>query len=130
MSRVYGVHHVNLECRDLEATKAWYRDIFGLEDLDRGPGIGIVNNQLFLGENEIHFTQSDNPGYQNQAHPAFEIKDWDEMIAHLVKKGVEFERGAPATRPDGSSACFVRDLEGNLLEMTNHPAGRRWAREN
>ncbi len=130
MSRIYGVHHVNLECRDLEATKQWYRDIFELEDLDRGPGIGVVQNQLFIGENELHFSVSDNPVYQNQAHPAFEVKDWNGMIAQLVTKGIAFERGGPAIRPDGSSAAFVRDLEGNLLEIVHHPTGRRWARDN
>ena len=129
MSRIYGVHHVNLECKDLEATKAWYKDLFDLEDLDRGPGIGIVKNQLFIGENELHFTVRDEPVYQAEAHPAFEIKNWDEMISRIVQKGISFERGGPAVRPDGSQATFIRDLEGNLLELTYHPVGRRWARE-
>ena len=130
MSRVFGVHHINLECKDLEATKAWYREVFGLEDLDRGAGIGVVNNQLFLGESEIHFTPSDNTVYMDQGHPAFEINDWDEMVAHLAKKGIPFdeERGGPTSRPDGSKAAFLRDLEGNLLELTHHSVGRRWAR--
>ena len=129
MSRVFGVHHVNLECRDLQATKQWYQTIFDLEQVDRGPGIGVVDNQLFLGENEIHFTASDNPVYTNQGHPAFEIKDWDGLISHMVMQGVEWERGGPTQRPDGSVAAFLRDLEGNLLEVVHHPTGRRWGRD-
>ena len=49
MSRIFGVHHINLECKDLEATKQWYRDIFGLEDVDRGPGIGVVHESVACG---------------------------------------------------------------------------------
>ncbi len=130
MSRIFGVHHINLECKDLEATKQWYRDIFNLEDVDRGPGIGVVQNQLHVGESELHFTVRDDAVYMAEGHPAFEIKDWNEMIAHLVQNGIGFERGGPTYRPDGSTAAFIRDLEGNLLEIVHHPTGRRWARDN
>ena len=95
-----------------------------------GPGIGVVNNQLHVGESELHFTVRDEPAYMEEGHPAFEIRDWKEMIAHLVQNGVQFERGGPTYRPDGSTAAFFRDLEGNLLEIVNHPTGRRWARDN
>ena len=130
MSRVSGVHHVNLECKNLEATKAWYHKVFGLEQVDRGPGVGVVDNQLYLGENELHFAVSDNPNYMLRGHPAFEIKDWDGMMAHLAELGIPFEEGrGPTPRPDDSVAAFIRDLEGNLVEMTHHKTGRRWARD-
>ncbi|MFQ5879357.1 MAG: VOC family protein [Dehalococcoidia bacterium] len=136
MSRVLCVHHINLEVKDLERAKKWWLDVLGCDPLDRGPGIGVVKNQLFLGESEVHFTaKGEQAVVPPHGHPALEIRDWNEMIQHLEKLGIPYydapskDQRGQARRPDGSFATFVVDSEGTTIELTHHPTGRRWARD-
>ena len=136
MSRVLCVHHINMEVKDLERARKWWMDVLGCEPLDRGPGIGEVRNQLFLGMNEVHFAERGEAAVSLPiGHPALEIKDWDEFIQHLEDLKVPYYTTPDKTelghnkRPDGSAATFIVDSEGNNIELTHHPIGLRWARD-
>ena len=52
----------------------------------------------------------------NRQHVAFEVADMDATIEALNEAGVEIESG-PGTRADGQQAIFVRDPDGNRIEI-------------
>ena len=136
MSRVVCVHHINLEVQDLERAKKWWTDVFGLEQLDKGPGIGPVDNQLFLGMQEVHFTERGEKAVAlPYGHPALEIKDMDEFLGHLDSLKIPYyadpgkSKLGEGERADASRAIFFLDSEGNTVEVVNHRLGLRWARD-
>ena len=136
MSRVYGIHHVNIEISDRERTQEWYEKVLGLEFIDRGPVANARLLELYMGTGEIHFIETPNPTYLKTNHFAVEVTSWDGMMAHLAELGIPIEgafnpqgEGGQKTRDhDGSSYAYIRDPDDNLIELVHHPRGLRWVR--
>ena len=137
MSSIVSLHHINVEVKDLERAKKWWTDVFGCEPVDRGPGIGVVANQLFIGTNEVHFSDlGEDAVALPLGHNAMEVKDFDGFIKHIEGMNIPYftaaNRATPGVsdRPDGSFATFIADSEENIIELTSHGAGLRWAKSN
>ena len=134
MSRVTLIHHINIQISDRERTRAWYENVLGAEFLDRGPELNKRQLQLRIGSAEIHTTDTANPVRVPSVHFAVEIRDWDEMIAHLDKLGVPYSRASRvSTGETGSSygrrgyssgyTTYIHDHDGNMIELVQHPLG-------
>lgn len=119
MSRISAIHHVNIPIRDIERTKEWYQRIFDAE-LQEHPR----QLELYLGSSELHCHLAKDPVFLETNHYAVEITDWDEMMSHLKKEGISFDGDrAPGIRDyDGHHYAYIRDPDGNLIELMNHPA--------
>lgn len=133
MSRVTTIHHVNLQISDREQTRDWYEKVLGAEFLDRSPALNKGQLQLRLGNAEIHTNDTKEPVRVPGVHFAVEIDDWDEMIAHLDNLGVFYskvQRQAPGAEKSwgirdytGNHYSYIRDPDGNIIEMVHHPLG-------
>jgi len=85
----------------------------------------------------MHFTETDDPTIPLRAHFAVEVEDWDEMLRHLEVLGITYSRagqGAAPRRPEdnqswgrrddtGEHYTYIRDPDGNLIELVYHPLG-------
>ena len=57
------------------------------------------------------------------------------MMANLAQLGIPFDgtndregQGGPKIRHhDGSNTAYIRDPDGNLIELVHHPRGMVWA---
>jgi catechol 2,3-dioxygenase-like lactoylglutathione lyase family enzyme len=134
MSRVTLIHHINIQISDRERTREWYEKVLGAEFLDRGPELNKRQLQLRIGTAEIHTTDTAKPVRVPSNHFAVEIRDWDDMVAHLDQLGVPYsprlgaktgETGSSYGRRDYSSACYtyIHDPDGNMIELVHHPLG-------
>ena len=135
MSRVTMIHHINIQISDREQTREWYEKVLGAEFLDRGPTLNKGQLQLRLGNAEIHTNDTPNPIQVPAVHFAAEIKDWDEMLAHLDSIGVPYSRAARTTAGNGTECSwgtrdytgnhytYIRDPDGNIIELVHHPLG-------
>jgi catechol 2,3-dioxygenase-like lactoylglutathione lyase family enzyme len=134
MSRVTLIHHINIQISDRARTREWYENVLGAEFLDRGPEHNKRQLQLRIGNAEIHTTDIAIPARVPSNHFAVEIRDWDEMMAHLDKLGVPYsprpgvktgETRSSFGRRDYSSACYtyIHDPDGNMIELVHHPLG-------
>lgn len=135
MSRVTTIHHVNLQISDREKTREWYEKVLGAEYLDRSPSLNRGQLQLRLGNAELHTNDTKEPVQVGGVHFAVEIADWDEMIAHLDELGIfysKMQRQAPGAGAEpswgtreytGNYYSYIRDPDGNTIEMVHHPLG-------
>ena len=130
------IHHVNVPISDRERTKDWYQKVLGAEYLDRGP-INSRQLQLRIGTGEMHFT--DTPSPSQGGHFAVEVDDWEETIANLDRLRVPYSRSpsaelGPSRTPDdnlntgrrednGEYYTYIRDPDGNVIELVYHPLG-------
>jgi catechol 2,3-dioxygenase-like lactoylglutathione lyase family enzyme len=135
MSRISAIHHVNLEITDIERSKEWYGNVFGVERKDIGTKYADMMVELYTGTGEFHLMKVDNPTYLQTNHVAVEISDWEGMIGHLAELGIPYDgindpdgQGGPHIRAhDGSNSAYIRDPDGNLIELVHHPRGLVWA---
>jgi len=141
-----GVHHVGITVRDLEASRAWYSDMFGLPpgpvnhgagpELARGvqvPDARLTFSMLTVGSTRIEFLEYQEPVGEDfdrrncdvgAAHVCFEVDDLDAAVAELSAKGAVFS-SPPNTIDEGPLAgsrwAYFRDPDGIQLELWQSP---------
>ena len=115
--KVSMIQHTNVETSDVPRSQDWYRRAFGAEWTEDGP------RYLKLGNTELHLHVEANPQPHPTNHFAVEVEDWDAWLANLQQEGIEFEKGRePKLNDGGKLAGFLRDPDGNLIEVMYHAA--------
>jgi len=121
------LHHVTVRTDDLEATRAFYREVLGLQDGWR-PDLGFPGYWLYCGNQPtIHLVP---PGFEvgggageetgNLDHVAFLAEDSAAMRKKLIARGTTFRE---RYIPDGNRCqIFLFDPNQVLIEL-NFPNG-------
>ncbi len=113
--QVSMIQHTNVETSDVPRSQEWYGKVFGAEWTEEGP------RYLKLGNTELHLHVEVNPQPHPTNHFAVEVEDWDAWLANLGEVGVDFEPGRePKLNDSGKLAGFLRDPDGNLIEVMYH----------
>ena len=121
---VTGYSHIGVGTTNVEASRRFYCDLFGFEELPR-PDFGFDGMWLRVGSLQLHFIAADElpapgPGF---AHFALHVPTdrFMETIESLREAGVEFFI-EPRSRVDFGTtvwAAFVKDPSGNVVELTD-----------
>lgn len=113
------LHHVAINIVDLDVSIAFYRDVLGLEEIER-PDFDFPGAWFRLGtDQELHLIgRSVDPinVVPSERHMAFRVKDIAATQAELKEKGVDFN--GPKHRPDGVPQIFLVDPDGHVIELT------------
>ena len=130
-------HHVGVTVSDLETTVAFYRDVLGLPVLDRfevsGEAFETVTGLEGAGGRFVHLDAGDVRLELVEYEPAGETLEDSDLnqpgAAHVglavddlasVYAGLSDDvetLSAPQTTASGTTLCFLRDPEGNLVEL-------------
>lgn len=131
---VTGFDHIVLRIRDKETMIGFYRDILGLAvDWDR-PELGLTH--VRAGEQLIDLITLDGPlGKMGGAGPGAEGRNLDHFClrvrpfeeaaikAYLAANSVEIDSEGDRYGADGDGySIYIRDPEGNLVELKGPPA--------
>lgn len=123
MIETKGVVHFTISVSDPDKSEAFYRDVLGLEVVQKVPSVGMVF--LRSGDDYIILTKSKtpidpNPGNEFLVHHAFKVdaNKYDEAVSHLRSHGVDpfFEED----RREGifiGRQCYFHDPDRNVLEI-------------
>ncbi|MGL6279891.1 MAG: VOC family protein [Gaiella sp.] len=121
--RAVGLNHVSIVAHELATTVAFYRELFGMEEIAT-PDFGFPVQWLRLGDLQLHvFERPDHPPVH--AHFAVTVDDVVELIEEARRRGVldATTFGYPlALLPGGEAQVYLRDPSGNLVEV-DHPDG-------
>jgi catechol 2,3-dioxygenase-like lactoylglutathione lyase family enzyme len=134
MFEITELNHVNVVVNDVEASKRFYCDILGMEDVPRHPSFTFPGAWLRSGTAEIHLIQADiathAPGDLSYAvagttdkdmafsrHFCLVIDDTDALVQHLAAHDVAIVYG-PAKRLGGLVQTYCYDLDGHLIEFS------------
>jgi catechol 2,3-dioxygenase-like lactoylglutathione lyase family enzyme len=123
------IDHVVINCRDAEATAAWYHEVLGMA-IERFGGDGRI--ALRFGQQKLNVRPSGAPNWVTGAVDAAGSLDLcfitsgspDTVVEHLRQCGVDPFIG-PVTR-DGAlgpmTSVYCRDPDGNLVEIAAYGA--------
>jgi catechol 2,3-dioxygenase-like lactoylglutathione lyase family enzyme len=131
MIRVQQIDHATFVVRDLEATRRFYVDNLGLEQVPR-PAFDFAGLWFRAGSTLLHVIlehdRSGRAGVNEDGrvkstrgfHLAFAVADAEVAAAELEAAGVTFVT-KPKLRPDGAVQTFVLDPDGHVIELSSPP---------
>jgi catechol 2,3-dioxygenase-like lactoylglutathione lyase family enzyme len=118
-----GLRHLALNVRDLDAMKQFYVDLLGFE-IEWAPdpdnlylSSGIDNLALHRSAAVVGGGPSPLDHLGIIVRTADEVDQW---AAFLESRGVAIE-ARPRTHRDGARSCYLRDPDGNVLQIIHHP---------
>ncbi len=127
MRQITGINHVGLRVRDLETSRAFYEKL-GFEFIVGPIGPEPVAVMLHRSGVNINFILNASEGASKEnllmdvpekhtgfTHIALEITDRSEVVEHLEKVGIPITETVEL--PDGTIFFFVRDPDGNVIEL-------------
>lgn len=113
-------HHMSFPVRDLAVSRAFYEDLFEVEELER-PDLGFPGVWYRIGDCEIHLLEIPEgvrtvapPGQLNplDRHAAFAVDDYDAALAAIEERGLE----VLPTGVEGGQ-MWLLDPDGHILEL-------------
>jgi catechol 2,3-dioxygenase-like lactoylglutathione lyase family enzyme len=144
---IYGFHHVALSTPNLDACLDFYCNVLGAERTGRESNwtIGSRHSDVSLQVRdtsaryahvkvgkaylEIFEFKTPTPIRNDRraidigiAHLCFQVEDLDSEFKRLKRLGMEFH-SEPVDFGDGSRYVYGRDVDGNIIELVEIPAG-------
>jgi catechol 2,3-dioxygenase-like lactoylglutathione lyase family enzyme len=105
----------------LDPTRAWYRDVLGLEPTWRPEIHGVPGAWFTVDEAQLHLVGSPERGDGSidpgTHHVCFGVDDLDAAIAELEQAGIPYRRSAQDHNGVAVAQIFVADPAGNVVEL-------------
>ena len=127
--RVKKLLHTRMRVSDMDQTIAFYRDVLGLEVLERKTsprGSHLAFLRVPNSDELIELCSFPPSGpvkvQEDLVHLAFQVENLDETITALHEKGVKITDGPTATS-SGSRFIFIDAPDGYEVELIERPAG-------
>jgi lactoylglutathione lyase len=130
--------YVGIRVTDLDRSLSFYKEIFGLNEVTRGDntstgkGPYVLLRDAFSGQKlELNYyvpgSKFDTPYEPGEGldHISFRVENVNEFVARLHQLGVEDAPGSPNhVLSNGQRIAYVRDPDGNWIELYDHPEQR------
>ena len=105
---------------DIEKSKKFYKDLFGLEVILDSNGNVILTEGLVLQDRKVweQFLKKETLSQNNASVLYFEESDIEEFVEKLKKYSEPIQFVTPLTEyPWGQKVVRIYDLDGNLIEI-------------
>ena len=117
-----GLRHLALNAHSLEAMRRFYVDLLGFEVEWEPDGDNVY---LSSGSDNLalHRSPPHASGVAALDHLGLIVRqadDVDRWAAFLESRGVALE-AKPRTHRDGARSCYLRDPDGNRVQIIHHP---------
>ena len=131
MPTVTGAHHIVFTVRDVDASAAWYQDLFGMQPLLQADDEDVRIRVLVHLDSGLIIGLREYPGHDDGAfsefrtgldHIAFAVSSRDELESWqdlLAEKGISF---SPIAESPIGTLLVLRDPDNIQLELWLPPA--------
>lgn len=126
-----ALDHLVLTVTDIEVSVQFYRDVLGMRAIRFATADGETRHALKFGAQKInlHLAGAEIEPRAKHAGPGttdmcfLSIAPLDDWIVHLNSRHVAIEEGpVPRTGATGAiNSIYIRDPDGNLIEISNQP---------
>jgi catechol 2,3-dioxygenase-like lactoylglutathione lyase family enzyme len=108
------IDHVSVIITDVERSRRFYRDLLGLEEINRPRTFDFVVLWFELGNHQLHLLLKDQPDTRSPRHFALRVGDAAEARRYFREHGVRTEETTPIP---GADRFFIYDPDGNRIEI-------------
>lgn len=130
-----GLHHVSIVVTDIERSRQFYQEMFGLVLLPRPP-FDSVGVWLGVGPLQVHLIEYAAGTFRREStastvdtHVAFNTPDFEAFVAHARARGFREDAAAGDPRrlmlrlhgPAGFPQVFLLDPDNNIIEVNGAP---------
>jgi catechol 2,3-dioxygenase-like lactoylglutathione lyase family enzyme len=122
--RITGLAHVAFYVHDIEASRGFYRDLLGFEELSPVRNADGSLALTFIKINERQFIElfpEREPGVDRFAHYALEVDDVEAMRVYLKARGVSVPEKVTVGRV-GNTSFTAKDPDGHTVEFLTYGA--------
>jgi len=129
MIEVISLHHVSLPVTNLERSKAFYRDVLGLSEIER-PAFEFAGAWYALGDRQLHLIVHDKPTLRSRGvdshdvHVALRVASYRATVAFLESRGYSKDAREPTQRlrenqwgKAGFPQVFILDPDRHVIEL-------------
>lgn len=108
---VTGLHHVSLAVTQLERSRSFYRDVLGLQEIERPP-FDFAGAWFRVGQGQLHLIV--------HPHPTLRTGGVDSRDVHFALRVHSYRTAVAQLRARG----YGPDVPSELLRLRENPAGR------
>jgi catechol 2,3-dioxygenase-like lactoylglutathione lyase family enzyme len=129
MIEISGLHHISLAVTDLNQSRAFYRDVLGLQEIER-PAFEFAGAWYAIGDRQLHLIVHDKPTLRTRGidshdvHFALRVKSYRETVAFLESLGYSSEARDTTKRlrenqwgKAGFPQVFILDPDQHVIEL-------------
>jgi catechol 2,3-dioxygenase-like lactoylglutathione lyase family enzyme len=129
MIEISGLHHVSLPVTNLERSKAFYRDVLGLTEIERPP-FEFAGAWYAVGDGQLHLIVHDKPTLRTRGvdshdvHVALRVRSYGDTVAFLRSRGYLSETRDATKRlrenqwgKAGFPQVFILDPDRHVIEL-------------
>lgn len=120
--------HFAVVVQDLEKVGDYYAQVLGLEEIPHPSEPAGFRWFRIHGNSQVHLIRKDSviPWSNKSEHLCLSVSDLDEFRAHLKATRTPYwdwpgKAGAVTLRADGVRQIYIKDPEGNWIEINNAP---------
>lgn len=123
MIDVVRLHHVSFAVKDLDASRKFFGDLIGFEELDR-PEFSFRGAWYAIGDRQLHLIEQSGAGREvagrisRSDHMALEVEDLDQVRQKLEEASIEYSAGGNDHL--GFSQVFCSDPDGHTIEFVRY----------
>ena len=123
MIDIVRLHHVSFAVGDLDASKRFFGEVIGFQELDR-PAFGFRGAWYAIGDRQLHLIEQAGAGREvagrisRSDHMALEVKDIDQVRKSLEEAGIEYSTGGNDHL--GFQQVFCSDPDGHTIEFVRY----------
>lgn len=108
------IDHVSVLITDVDRSRAFYRDVLGMHEINRPRTFDFVALWFDLGDQHIHLLLKDKPDTISPRHFALRVKDVAAARRYFKDLGIATQE---TTLIHGADRFFIHDPDGNRIEI-------------
>ncbi|MBT8162908.1 MULTISPECIES: VOC family protein [Arthrobacter] len=130
-ARMMRMHHVCLVVSDIDATRDFYVNVLGFEEIHRPTDFVFHGAYFRNGDVEVHVVRETEPGRLTKHAPGWDgeelrtglchhfavmVESFEPFLAAMRERGLE-RVGGPRVRDDYVEQIYIADPDGHIIEL-------------
>jgi catechol 2,3-dioxygenase-like lactoylglutathione lyase family enzyme len=112
--QISQIDHCSVIITDIERSRAFYRDLLGLQEINKPRTFDFVVLWFELGNQQVHLLLKDRPDSVSPRHFALRVEDAGTARAYFRARGIAVHETTPIP---GADRFFIADPDGNCIEV-------------